>query len=461
MVSGHEEQSGEPAPSGLTLRDYQERVILKAGRAFAAGRRAVIICSPTGSGKSTIGVEIARRHLEKNPTGEVVWTCNRAELIEQACATFHRAGVPTAVVSASSRRANEAGARVRVCSIQTLMAREVPLAPTLVISDEAHRMPAEASAAVLARWPTAPLVGLSATPARETGAGLAPMFDALVVAATVRELTASGYLAPLDIVAPGRALAPGRICMSPVDAYARHGEGRACIVFAPHLAAARAYFTDFSCAGVRVEMVSGELDPATRADRLRAYEDGRVDVLVNVGVLTEGFDSPRTSMAILARRCGSVVLFLQCVGRILRPHATKARALLVDLTGATHLHGRPDADRVYSLEGRAITRGVDAPEGSFCKVCGALLGKGLTCEDCGYTREGIEPPKVVHAPMRVLARDICAGDSEIVRIQRLAKWLKDASERGQKQGAAMHRFKGTYQRFPSSDEIRAAMGKAS
>ena len=98
--------------------------------------------------------------------------------------------------------------------------------------------------------------------------------------------------------------------------------------------------------GHRAVVIHGKLPASERKRALDAHARGAV--LVNCMVLTEGWDSPETSVCILARGCGSVSTYLQIVGRVLRPSPGKDHAVLIDLTGrSVDAHGPPDDDREY------------------------------------------------------------------------------------------------------------------
>jgi DNA repair protein RadD len=443
------------------LRDYQVRAIMATREAFRRGARAVVLVLPTGGGKTRTAAEIIGGRLERSP-GRVWFLAPRKELVEQAYRAIRAEGIDAGILAASSKIPPNPAARVQVCSVGTLLARGYGEAPPtdadLFIFDECHMAPSAEWAALMTAFPNVLRLGLTATPARESGAGMAPLFDALVVGATVRQLTRLGFLAPLDIVEPGRVLASGQIAQSPVDAYEAHAPGEKALVFAPHVRAALEFRDEFREHGVPSEVVDGAMRDDARAATLARYASGELRVVVNVGCLTTGYDDPETSTAILARRCGSVVLYLQVAGRILRPHASKTRALLVDLTGATRLHGRPDIDRLYALDGRAITTGEEVA-GSFCAVCGAVI-EGRLCVDCGYERPEQEAPKVVGAPLKKLAADYCAGDSPATIVNRLARWIDAADTAGHKPGSALFKFKGVYRRFPTSSESASAQALA-
>jgi len=193
-------------------------------------------------------------------------------------------------------------------------------------------------------------------------------------------------------------------------------------------------------------------------------EFGRVDVLVNVAVLTEGWDNPRCDCVIVARGCESEALWIQMVGRGLRPFEAKLDCLLLDLQGLTHTLGRPDAAATYSLEGAGITLATSADVGDrLCKVCKAPLGKSLVCVGCGKDhtppvpraldleltdwQEGWEAAKSQLAPSRVILA--LAG---ILHKQELAR----SKGKLWKPGAAEFRFQMIFRRRPYPNEMAAA-----
>jgi superfamily II DNA or RNA helicase len=223
---------------------------------------------------------------------------------------------------------------------------------------------------------------------------------------------------------------------------------------------ARAYVAEFEAAGVGAGIIYGEMAPALRVTTLEAYAEGRIDVLVNVYVLTEGWDDPPTSCAILARGCGTPGLFLQMVGRILRPAPNKRDALLLDLRGVVHVHGRPDDDLVYSLDGWGI-RPAEGQEGRRCVACGADLPDDLLlmeCPSCGEPIAGAakqEAPHVVNAELCKF--DVIRRDSDEQRIERLSKWFQQAHARGYNPNQALHRYRGAYGVWPTTVIRKAAM----
>ena len=289
-----------------------------------------------------------------------------------------------------------------------------------------------------------PIVGLTATPERGDGAGLAPLFNGLVVGASVGELVSAGHLVSCDVLRPTRVLKNGQIAQDPLAAYREHGQDgarpRQAILFARTVEEAEGYAASFSSAGFRAECITAMTRPDVREMALEAFRRGLVRVICNVYVLTEGTDLPNAEVCILARGAGTAGIFVQMVGRVLRPHPGKREALLLDLRGVTHVHGRPEDERSYALEGRGIT----VAAASVCAVCSAPLGGGYPCAECGYTPTQTEAAKteVTGDPLVKFARMREQGDDERARV--LRRWVKNALDKGHKPTSVRYKWRAVY-----------------
>jgi hypothetical protein len=360
------------------LRAYQTRALNMARDAYRKGARRILVVSPVGSGKTTIGAEAARVHASQG--GKVLWLAHRRELVAQAAERLAAFGLD---VGHSGLREM---APVQVRTVQGVMARGKAPDATMVVADEAHHfVQGNDWRRAIDAYPTAIVLGLTATPERADGRGLGGDggFQALVVAVQVSELQREGHLCGrIELPRAPRPLKPGEVARKPVDAYLTHAPGELAVVFAQHLKDAEAFRAGFAAAGVPVAIVSGKTPKDERARILDQWAAGAVRVVVNCNVLTEGFDLPALSCCIIARGCSSAGQLIQMCGRVMRPHADKDRAIILDLRGVTWAHGRPDADCDYSLGDVGIhMRG--APSG-VCKFCGlvecacALKGTTIT-----------------------------------------------------------------------------------
>jgi DNA repair protein RadD len=397
----------------MTPRPFQQSAIDAVGREFRAGKTGVVLVSPTGSGKTFMGAFMVRA-LVSMTGARVAWGAHRQELVDQAAETLRAMGLD---VGANGLGAS---APVQLGTYQAWVSRGAAPDADWFVSDECHHLADKVGWQEIQRAYRdggKRTVGLTATPARGDGRALA-LFDGLVVAAQVRELQALGLLVPLRIKrAPGR-VGKDRIAQEPWDAYQEFARGRSTVVFAPHVKAAEAYVEGFRGAGVPASLITGETPPDERAATLGRFSSGLLPVLVNVQVLTEGWDAPRCSCVILGRGCGSQALYIQMTGRALRPYPGKLDAMLIDLRGVSYDLGRPDEDREFSLDGEGIklTRSVTGDR--VCKVCGAVLGSLTRCPDCGIEsalviptatgaglvdwEESYETAKVIAMPSRMV-----------------------------------------------------------
>ena len=428
--------------SPVDLRPYQADAIRRARGEMRAGRKRVVIVLPTGAGKTRLASAIVYSAIGKGST--VLWLAHRTELVDQACRTLGSFGLPFGVVAATSEHRPDPEAPVQVASIQTLVARETHRPPAnLIVWDEAHHASEAAStwSGLLDAYPDVPMIGLTATPERGDGAGLAPLFDGLVVGASVRSLTDMGHLVPYEILRPEHLLKAGQVAQDPVAAYVAHGGGRQGILFARNVEEAQKYAAALGAAGVRAECVTATSPTGDRDAALELFRRGVVRVLTNVYVLTEGTDLPTATVCILARGAGSAGIAIQMVGRVLRPAPGKSSALILDLRGITPdpRIGLPDDERVYSLEGRGIRLATER----HCQVCSAPI-ESYPCPSCGYCPEAGDAAEteVVGLPLVKFARMRAQGADE--REATLRRWVAVALSKGHRPASVRYKWRAVY-----------------
>ena len=327
----------------FALRDYQVRCVEETRQAFRASR-SVCIVAPTGAGKTVLGLEIVRRTLAAKPTARALWIAHRTELIDQAR------------IRAEDYLGADAD-RMDVATVQGLASSGARPRADLLVLDEAHHYGAGAAQwhDVIQHYGGAWRLGLTATPQRADGSPLGDVFGAMVVAAQYSELVEAGHLVPCEVLRPadtirGVDVAPELV----VSAWQEHASGRQGFIFGRLVAECHAYADALRGAGVTAEVISGETTSEDRDLFLHEFKAGKIRALVSVFVLTEGIDVPAAAVCMLARGCGASGTFLQMAGRVLRPAPGKTDAVLIDLLGASWIHGIPTADREYALEGRAI-----------------------------------------------------------------------------------------------------------
>lgn len=336
----------------LKLRDYQEEAVSATLDAWREIDRPAVVL-PTGTGKTVIFAEIARR------VGSSVVLVHRDELVRQTVAKLHAvAGITAGVVKAER---NEVEADHIVASVQTLRHDRLGQLPQrdCTIVDECHHATAPTYRRVLDHL-GGKIAGFTATMERGDGTALGDVWQKIVYQRSVLEMIRAGHLADIRgwrVEVPGLDLTGVRMnvgdfseaglgraiedSIAPevvAQAYLEHTPSRPGILFAPTVETAHLFADAFAQVGVRVAAVWGAMPLEERRRVLRDYDRGEIDVLCNCMVLTEGYDSPRAEVCIIARPTTSAPLFVQMVGRVLRPFPGKRHATVLDVVGATSAH---------------------------------------------------------------------------------------------------------------------------
>lgn len=390
----------------MILRDYQAEMAAEIRTAWSSGSRRVLGVLPTGGGKTEVAIELVRADARSGSRALVLverkvlcrqWTkrlrlhgCNHVGILQ---------GENTIALSAP----------IIVATAQSIRTRGVPEDVSLIVIDESHIWH-ETHDVVLGAAPGARVLGLTATPLRE---GLGLRFDRMVVGATIRELIAGNYLVRPRYFAPtgdaieealkqvsiragdyateqlSQAMRSKSIIGDVVGTWRRRGEDRQTIAFAVDKAHAAQLCGEFVATGVAAEVVIDDTGDGERDRIFAAFDAKTTRVVVSVGVLAIGFDSPAASCAILARPTMSTSLHIQQGGRVLRPCEGKTDALILDHAANTMRHGLledfiPPAD-LSMVDARTDKRSRrELPEAWVCKRCDAINALGTDiCADCG------------------------------------------------------------------------------
>jgi superfamily II DNA or RNA helicase len=441
----------------ITLRPHQERAIAAVRRCYAKKVRRVLLVAPTGFGKTAVSSVLIAWAVSKGR--KVLFLVHRREIVKDTHRRLVAGGVSAGLIMADEATTE---APVQVASVATIVARETFPAADLIVWDEAHHTAAESYRAIAAQYPNAWHLGLTATPERADGVGLRDAFDELVVGATVRELqeaidpaTGAPYLAACEVVSTRRALESGTLSEDPVTAWKRHAPGRSTVLFARTVDESKAHAAAFNTAGIPAGHIDGTTPARDRDATLAAFAAGELVVLCNVFVLTEGWDCPRAKVCLLARSCGSAATYLQMIGRVLRAHQGES-ALLIDLVGAMHLHGYPDEERVFSLDGIERKPKKDRPWIRQCLTCGhCVLGAkaGPACARCGTGWPAQARSTVVHEHLGTV-RGLALPTREELGAE-YREWLKTERDRKYKPFWAAVQFKKKYGAYPNKMGVRA------
>jgi len=364
-----------PQPADFKLRPYQTECLERIQNSTTR-RKAVII--PTGGGKTVIFAEHALRHKLKT-----LVMAHRIELIQQTKETFLKLD-PTCSVGIVMGKQNETDAQITIASVQTLARRErlrkLPTDYDLIICDEAHHATADSYLRLFYRYGfvdlyacgvenakglypffnvNRKLLGVTATPERTDKESLDAIFDEVVYRISIADLIPE-YLSDfrcitcdagvdishvrstagdLNTEQLGQALSDGGLLESLPDVvHQRLSDRQHILIFLPNVASAIEATDILNDAGIPTGRVLGTTPIEERKQTLLDFQNGKLRVLVNCMVLTEGFDCPCIDAVVVARPTKSGLLIQQMVGRGLRIAPGKTDCLILDLAFKRRQH---------------------------------------------------------------------------------------------------------------------------
>lgn len=421
----------------FALRPYQEAMLDSARSMLRAGERSVLLQAPTGSGKTALAAKMLATSAERGFTSWFL--VHRRELVVQSVLTLTASsGAAVGIVAAGFPA--EPQHLIQVCSVGTLRRRASKLArPRLIVWDECHHAPAASWSDLHAQYPDALHVGLSATPERLDGTGLGPWFKNLILGPSVASLIEDGFLSDYRLYAPqgpdlkgvhtiagdfnrkelSAAMRESSVTGDVIQHYRKHADGKRMVLFAWSVEASIELARRFNANGIASEHVDGKTDDRTRDDAMQRFREGTTRVLCNVDLFGEGIDVPSIEAVALLRPTQSLGLYMQQVGRALRPAPGKEYAVILDHAGNCRRHGLPDDDRDWSLEGRKRKPSDREAPIRQCPACYAVTGAAATaCKACGYVFQA--------AP-----REIEQVSGELAEVDAVAARRARAMEQGQ------------------------------
>jgi superfamily II DNA or RNA helicase len=389
------------ALASVTLRTYQSLDIVRMRRAYADGAGRICYVLPTGGGKTIVfSYVVASATLRGRRT---LILAHRQEIIDQISSALVDMGVSHGIIAPNYPTTLWP---VQIASVSSFVRRlDVSSPPPfdLIVIDETHHAMASSWRRILAAYPSAKVLGVTATPTRMDGTGLGDIFERMIVGPDVATLTRDGYLVPATFFTPLRLpnlahvrsragdyavdqlsakMSERSLIERMVSDYKARCAGLPAVAFGVDRSHSEKIARAFQDAGLRAAYVDGDTGRDHRRHLIASLGTGELDVLCNCGLISESVDVPAIGAAILMRPTKSLTLFLQQVGRALRPAPGKTRAIVLDHAGNCLQHGLPDTPRQWALDSPK-SRVKERHRLVRCSACGAVSSPVPFCGNCG------------------------------------------------------------------------------
>lgn len=354
------------ANESLTLRPYQLDGIDKIFQKWRSGVRSILFQMPAGTGKTVLFSDIVRRGYNKKR--KILIVVHRMELLNQAKDELIELCIDAGIIMADV--IPDYNKLVQIASIQTLSKREYPDAD-LIIIDESHHAVAETYKKLWDIYPNAKFLGVTATPIRLNREGFDDIFDELIVSDSIQQFISSEFLAPIvhyvcstpdlsnvrlrvgdyEKLPLSNLMMKNFIMSDLVRSYQEKCPEKSVIVFAVNVEHSKQIADMYNRAGISAAHIDATTPALERDKILTQFRNKEIMVVSNVEIITEGFDFPECEVVQLARPTKSLALYLQMVGRVMRPAPGKTVGIVLDHANLWLEHGLSTMDRKWSLKG--------------------------------------------------------------------------------------------------------------
>lgn len=365
------------------LRPYQQDVKDKIFTLWKSEKN-VMLQMPTGAGKTILFSSVIN-DIIKVPDSKILIIAHRKELLEQISSHLSKYNIEHGIISSNRKRCLEK--RVQVASIQTLTHKNneeitKSFVPNFIVIDEAHHTLAKTYDQLWKLYPLSWKLGVTATPCRINGAPFTNHFSELISSLSVKELIEKGFLSDYTFYTenPDSDLSKAILSIKKksstgdyriddllqnlnverhvkklVLSYSTYANGLKGIVYCISIEHAHNICEAYKNIGVVAEYIDSKTPKTEREQIVQDFKDGKIQVLVNVDIFSEGFDCPDVEFIQMARPTWSLSKYMQQVGRGLRTSLGKDKTIILDNAGMYARFGLPSDTRLWN----ATFAGVD------------------------------------------------------------------------------------------------------
>jgi superfamily II DNA or RNA helicase len=395
----------------IQLRKYQNESISALRKNIIVGIKKMILCAPTGSGKTIMFTYMVSRALEKQKKCLIV--TDRTELLSQAGGSLEKFGIKAIEIKPNKKLKSLNGV-IYVAMAQTLKRRikdEMYVSflsdLDLIIFDECHKQEFNDLMQYISEKTI--VIGATATPHREGNQiSLDEFYKDIVEVTTISELIQLGFLAnphtfgvkvdlskvrtkggEYDQDQVAKVYDEVKMYHGVYENYTRLTPNKKGIIFASNVASSIQLVQEFKRKGLQIEHIDGATPPKERREILEWFRNTPNALISNVGILNAGFDEPNIEVVILYRATKSISLFLQMCGRGSRVTEIKKDFTILDFGNNVKRHGFWEQERQWNLKKKKKNEGI-APV-KDCPDCGAIIpARIMECTECKHIFEKSE-----------------------------------------------------------------------
>ena len=366
-----------------SLRDYQQKA---KDEIFSKWNDVdnILYQMPTGTGKTRLFTSIIRDinvwGLRNGHRQKILIVAHRSELIDQIDRSLKKYHIPHGIIAGTQKEKRDLSQPVQVASIQTIthganenIARNLDI--DFIIIDEAHHAVAHSYTKLWHLYPDSKKLGVTATPWRMNNEGFRMNFDAFIPSMPIKDFLNQGWLSPYTyysiplnssikksiesinefdiegdykVTALERNMDNDHIRAQLLDSYKKLALGKKGIIYSISRTHSEHICLQYQSAGIRIVSIDS-MTPARKREMLvDDFKSGKIDIIVNVDIFSEGFDCPDIEFIQLARPTKSLVKYVQQVGRGLRKNGEK-KCIILDNVGLYSSFGLPDEDRKWDV----------------------------------------------------------------------------------------------------------------
>ncbi len=476
------------------LRWYQTSGISDLRQEAARGKKRLLFVLPTGGGKTAAAIALMSACVSRGKT--CLFVADKRDLVTQAARRIRESGLRVGIVMADCPKEHwdliDKDAEIQVCSKQTLVARalrsnRMNLPPAdLIVPDEAHRSVSKWWSRLLASYPDAFVVGLTATPVDAKGRGLGSYYQGMVSPVQPSVLLQENFLVPARCYAPtfpdldgvqtgnngdyvrsqleermNRANMVGDV----VGWWKTLAEARPTILYAAGVDHSLHLCKQFRDAGIPALHIDENTSSEDRLKATQSLANGTAKVVCNYDLWVEGIDIPCVSCIDIVRPTKKLRVALQMYGRGMRPDKASGKKdlIVIDHAGVVLLHCQPGADIPWTLDSgnKTIEELAKDPQVTgrppaadvVCKKCKSVFSAAPACPFCGHKSPSYRQAKAVGGRQGTLK--LVTSDGSPVSSATLGQYnrvwhasIGAAIKRGLKAGVAVAIFANNTSRKP-------------